>query len=373
MIIKKTGLNFFDKFVLWLNWGAVIALIIGYFAPVTDPRTFWPVAFFGLAYPPILLANALFVVYWLFRSNKWALLSAIGILAGWNILNNNIGFRMPVRTVNRSDSSVLRVMNYNVHNFKKYGENNDGSTRHEILEIIAHEQPDVIGIQEFFSRKRGEYAMIDSVKKRLKTDHYYYVPFMGTKDDGIGIAVFSKYPIVNKGILWLSGREAEGSNNCLYVDLKRPDTTLRVYTVHLQSIRFDPEDYQYLSGVSKEGKADVESSRRIGAKLKRAFLKRSEQVAEMRRKMAESPYPYIVMGDFNDTPSSYAVNQMANGLKNAFREKGSGLGRTYNGDFPNYQIDYIMASKHFDVLTYGVIRKKLSDHYPIYSDIRLRK
>ena len=59
----------------------------------------------------------------------------------------------------------------------------------------------------------------------------------------------------------------------------------------------------------------------------------------------QCPYPYIISGDFNDTPSSYAVNQMAKGFKNAFREKGTGLGRTYNGDFPNYQIDYIMASR----------------------------
>jgi endonuclease/exonuclease/phosphatase family metal-dependent hydrolase len=45
------------------------------------------------------------------------------------------------------------------------------------------------------------------------------------------------------------------------------------------------------------------------------------------------------------------------GLKNAFREKGSGLGRTYNGDFPNYQIDYIMTSPQFEVFNYKVIEK----------------
>jgi endonuclease/exonuclease/phosphatase family metal-dependent hydrolase len=62
---------------------------------------------------------------------------------------------------------------------------------------------------------------------------------------------------------------------------------------------------------------------------------------------------------------------MAKGLNNSFREKGSGLGRTYNGDFPNYQIDYIMSSKQFSVFNYKVIEKKLSDHYPVRSDLVL--
>ena len=63
---------------------------------------------------------------------------------------------------------------------------------------------------------------------------------------------------------------------------------------------------------------------------------------------------------------------MSKGLKNAFCEKGSGFGRTYNGDFPNYQIDYIMASPAFDVLDYDIIEKKLSDHYPVCSDLLLK-
>ena len=86
---------------------------------------------------------------------------------------------------------------------------------------------------------------------------------------------------------------------------------------------------------------------------------------------AQCPYPYIISGDFNDTPSSYAVNAMAQGLKNAFREKGSGFGRTYNGNFPNYQIDYIMASPQFEVADYQIIEKRLSDHYPVRSDLLL--
>jgi len=95
-------------------------------------------------------------------------------------------------------------------------------------------------------------------------------------------------------------------------------------------------------------------------------------VLRIKEDAAKCPYPYIISGDFNDTPTSYAVNKMSEGLKNAFCEKGSGFGRTYNGDFPNYQIDYIMASPAFNVLSYQIIEKKLSDHYPVRSDLVLK-
>ena len=62
---------------------------------------------------------------------------------------------------------------------------------------------------------------------------------------------------------------------------------------------------------------------------------------------------------------------MGKGLKNAFEQKGIGLGKTYNGSFPNYQIDYILTSPEFNILNYQIIEKKLSDHYPIRSDLEL--
>jgi len=367
---KKKKLPFFDRVVLWVNCGMGGALLISYLAPVINPATCWPVAFFGLAYPLLLLTNLILIVYWLLRKSKWALLSTVCILIGWNMLNNNIGFRRPAKQINETDSNTIRVMSYNVHDFKKYGSVNDISTKHEILELIEHEQPDIIGFEEFYTRNKGQYDLVDSLKRILNTDHFYFKPFMSNGADALGMALFSKYPIINNGLIWLN--EKNNLNQCIYIDVKKQSGIFRIYLIHLQSISFEPEDYKYLNGLSKQGKADMLSSRRIGSKLKRAFIKRSQQVALIIKHTATCPYPYIITGDFNDTPSSYAVNQISKGLKNAFREKGSGLGRTYNGDFPNYQIDYILATKQFDVLTYGVIRKKLSDHYPIYSDVRLK-
>jgi endonuclease/exonuclease/phosphatase family metal-dependent hydrolase len=81
--------------------------------------------------------------------------------------------------------------------------------------------------------------------------------------------------------------------------------------------------------------------------------------------------PYLIAGDFNDTPASYVVTQITEKLNNAFIKKGSGFGTTYNGKFPNFQIDYIATSKDLEVLNYKIEKAKLSDHFPVRSDLKL--
>ncbi|GAA4100952.1 endonuclease/exonuclease/phosphatase family protein [Mucilaginibacter panaciglaebae] len=368
---KKGKLPLIDKIFLWINCGLCLALLVSYLAPVTDPRKFWLIAFFGLAYPPILLTNLLMIFYWALRKRWFALISLIGIVCGWGVLKNNVGLHPGNSNQPKSsNTNVIRMMTYNVHDFKKYGGVKDISTKHEILNIIADKQPDVIGIEEFYSRKRGKFAMVDSIRKIMGSDNCYVESFGGNETVTIGIGIFSRYPIIAKGMIQLA--PLFSGNQCLYADVKKGNKIFRLYSVHLQSINFDPEDYRYIDTVAKSGKPDLGSTKRLGSKLKRAFLKRAEQVVKIKEHARQCPYPYIIAGDFNDTPSSFAVNQMAKGLKNTFYEKGFGLGRTYNGDFPNYQIDYIMVTPQFDVASYTVIEKKLSDHFPVYADLVLK-
>jgi endonuclease/exonuclease/phosphatase family metal-dependent hydrolase len=366
----KTKLSFIDKIILWLNGLLCLALLISFFAPSVDPKKVWEIAFFGLAYPFLLIANIIMVFWWLLRKKRYAFISILCIVCGWKVLNNNIGFRMPASASYAPGLNVVRMMTYNVHSFKRYGAKNDISTKHDILQIINDQQPDVIGFQEFYTRSHGQYDMRDSIVKIMGSGYYYFDPVIFNSTEAIGIAIFSKFQIIDHGMILISDKKSE--NACIYIDVKKGDKEFRVYSVHLQSIRFDPEDYKYINNITKEGTTDVASARRLGVKLKNAFIKRSAQVAKIKEHAAQCPYPYIISGDFNDTPTSYAVNQMAKGLKNTFREKGSGFGRTYNGSFPNFQIDYIMASPQFNVLNYHVIEKKLSDHYPVRSDLVLK-
>ena len=60
-------------------------------------------------------------------------------------------------------------------------------------------------------------------------------------------------------------------------------------------------------------------------------------------------------------------------MKNAFDEKGTGIGRTFYGISPTLRIDNIFTDERFRIDQYVRIKKKLSDHFPIIADLYLNK
>ena len=137
----------------------------------------------------------------------------------------------------------------------------------------------------------------------------------------------------------------QGVNSIIYADIEKEGMIIRIYNIHLRSYGFQKEDYDFIAGPTDEPlERRLTSTKRIGGRLKRAFTLRSMQARSLRRHLEDNEMPFLILGDFNDTPLSYAVNHVGEGLSNAFREKGWGLGKTYNGDFPNFQIDFIWAS-----------------------------
>lgn len=368
--MKKSRPSFLDKLVRLVAVVLAIALVLGFIAGRFDPRDYKYMPFFGLAYPFILLFNVLMIVWWCFRKRwKFVVGTSVLILMGWNALTATIGMFGNTGEGSKGNPEHIRMMTYNVHSFKPYGMENVEPVKQQMLEVIRNENPDIICFQEYFTRRRGSFDITDSLKRILKTPYYYFVPSSENNYEATGLAIFSRYPIKNRGII-LFGNDFAG-NASIYVDLLINNQKMRVYNVHLQSISFDKQDYNYIDKVTKKMDAELLPSKRIVGMLRSAFLKRSEQVDIMKQHLAGCETPYLIAGDFNDTPASYAVTQLTSSLNNAFREQGSGLGRTYNGKFPNFQIDYIATTKNIKVHNYHIIEAKLSDHFPVRSDLTL--
>ncbi|TWR30432.1 endonuclease/exonuclease/phosphatase family protein [Mucilaginibacter pallidiroseus] len=369
MKVNNKRLPLIDKIFLFFTCALGLGLLLSYLAPVVDPAKFWLFAFFGLAFPILLVANLVMVAYWLIRQRWHVLLPVICILAGWNVLLNNVGIRPPSGASYPPEVNMVSLMTYNVHNFKPWGYDNDPNTKHQFLKLIEEQQPGVFCAQEFYTKTRGQYDMIDSIKAVLHADDYYYEPFESVEGESAGMAIFSKYPIVAHGMVQLN--KLSSGNQSIYADIKKDGKIFRIYNVHLQSVGFKPPNYAYLEGVTKHFKVNYTGTKDVFIKLRKAFIKRSAQVKIVKAHAAKCPYPYIFCGDFNDTPASFAVNYMSKGMKNAFREKGGGLSRTYNGAFPNYQIDFVMASQQINVGSYQVLVRKLSDHFPVVTELLL--
>ena len=365
---RRKSIGAINKFILILNGIAVFALLLSYLAPIVKPQFFWPIAFLGIAYPIFFVVNLLFVIFWFFRKIPFAFISLAALVIGWTALNKNIGFNEAVDDAAQRDTSTIRVMSYNVrmfHNDK--GEN--ALNQDTIIELIRDVSPDVLCIQEFSSRTRGRFNIEKRYMDELNFKLSYFIPSARNDYDAYGIVIFSKYPITDSGKV--DTDTYARMNKIVYSDINKEGKQFRIYNVHLQSVGFKQEDYDFIKNDIPNANVNVESTRRIGSRLKWAYINRNRQVDSLYAHAKRAPLPYIVVGDFNDTPLSYSVNKLADDTQNAFVKKGRGFGITYNGAFPNFQIDYILASNEFEIQNFKIVTKKLSDHYPIWSDLRL--
>jgi endonuclease/exonuclease/phosphatase family metal-dependent hydrolase len=354
-----------DKVILIINIFAVLALLLSYLAPGTDPRDIAIIAVLGFGYPVLVIINLVFVLYWLIRKQTIALISAISIVLGLLSVQKFYGFNRRYINNNKVSNDAIRIMQYNVRIFKGIDKYKEEPIQKEIAKVINDNQPDILNIEEFVKYSSNKDSVANQIKKDLRTKYNYFQCFQVKKrtNDSSGNAIFSKYPIINTGAI-----ESNSflDTKAIFVDINYNGRKIRIYSIHLAAVKIkNQEKSKYLSG-----NVNIERSSFIQSKLTEAFITRSFQVSQIKRFLEKSPYPYILTGDFNDTPNSFAVNELGDGLKNAFVEKGSGYQTTYFSKFP-LQIDYIFVSPEFDVLNYQALDKKISDHKPIISDVKL--
>jgi endonuclease/exonuclease/phosphatase family metal-dependent hydrolase len=359
--------------ILILNILVAAGLLLSYLAPVVNPsRVFLP-ALLGLTYPYLLLFNLIFVCYWLIRLKKPILISLLVILLGWNHLNNllPLNFRESEIPVNANKDQMFKVLAYNVREFNLYHWTRDIQAKENILNLVNQEDPDIICFQEYYtSQRKGETQREISEKlKSLPESAVYYISNPKYKV-GIGIATFSRYPILKQSRIPFNTTY----NAAMYTDIQLGTDTVRVFNVHLQSIRFREEDYAFMDTVRlKYPNQQMRGFKNIGSQLKKAFIMRAEQAEIISNYIKDSPYPVIVMGDFNDTSQSYTYRKIKKGLHDAFRVSGKGFGNTYSGELPSFRIDYILYSNPMVSHQFMRVKKDYSDHYPISTILYLPK
>ncbi len=360
--------------IWWLNGLAVIALLMAYVSVHVSPDTFWPMAFFGIAYPYLLLANLACVVWWALFRRKRMLPSVIAILIGWGHVGEYVQL-FGASDPGPADAPSFKVMNWNVRIFDLYNWNHSERTREEMLELIRVEDPDILCMQEFLhTDKDPEGDVRDRLLKDFRFTHRADEYTAHTRSGHhFGIATFSTHPIVAHGVIHFPDNL---NNLCLWTDIRMQDDTVRVYNAHLASLRFGVEDYRFLKEV-ESGNEETDLERgglRIARRLKNGFIRRARQMDAIVAHMRTSAHPVIWGGDMNDTPMSYSYHQLrALGLEDAFVESGSGLGHTYIGAFPSFRIDHVLHAPDFRAWDFRTLPDELSDHRPITCRMRLEK
>jgi len=328
-----------------LNMLLLFALFLSYASSYISPDTFlWPVALLGLIYPFLLLINILFTIYWFIRFKKHFWANIIIILLGYGHIQNLINIQEK-----ESDTvAEFSVMSFNVRLFNAYDWIKKDDVKQEIIDYLNKESTSILCLQEFYAPEE---------LPKLNYPHSHIG--LQSKRKSWRMATYSNFPIFKKGTVSISGERT--NNVCIYSDIAIAGDSIRVYNVHLASNWFEKEDYEFLDRPSVEG---AES---IIERLKKSFFKRAKQVKAIKAHMSTSPYPIIMCGDFNDTPTSFSYKQLSEGLNDSFTNAGTGLGQTYNGKFPTLRIDYILHSPKFKINSFKTTDVNLSDHFPIIS------
>ena len=340
--------NFFKNILRWLNLMLVVITLLAYLSPFINPVQLWPFSFLGLAYPVLLLSNILFIVFWLWRRNKYFLYSATCILVGLGYFSGLIGFNLPDNSANNRNE--ISVMTYNVAGLRNYnGDKESEKSKMMDFEGIMEDEniPDILCIQE---------GAQNNVRKIVQQKFNY--PFYFKEK---GTLIFSKYKFSDSGVIPFENT----SNSCIWGDLEMPGGTLRVYAVHLQSNWLAPAALRVVEEGDPRKKELWRAVGEVMRLYKRAATRRANQAKMVAAHMAESPHPVILCGDLNDTPVSYVYQVLSKNLKDSFCEKGLGFDFTYAGKIPGLRIDYVLTDKQFEILEHQVPQLELSDHYPV--------
>jgi len=364
------------KFFIFTNLVLALLFLLGCYGYLFNPKYFWPIGFLTLTAFYFLLLLLAFFFFWLFVKPGWSLISIIAIGLAYKPVLNILPFRLSSSFDVKKQDKALRIMTWNVAQFNTLDNKKHPEVKNQMFDMINEYQPDIATFQEMVAEDSTvkKHGHIDEYLEKLNFPDYFYS--YNSKDDfwgyaHFGILIFSKYPIINKQtVSWYPN---DYNSIFQYVDIVKETDTIRVFNIHLQSLRFSRENLKYIDKPTVENEIVIKESKSIIGKFKRGFLRRQIQADRIRAEIKLSPYPVIVCGDFNDVPNSYAYHTIGKDLQNAFVEKGGGLGRTFTGISPVLRIDNIFVDKRFDVQQFLLIKKKLSDHFPILADVQMNK
>lgn len=287
----------------------------------------------------------MYFLYWLMQTKRQMLLSGIILLLGITFINKFYKFSQEVLPQKEGD---FTLMSYNVRIFNLY----DWIPRKDIAEqihgFVAEKNPDILCLQEY-SKKADTFF------------NGYKYKYVFKQEGKTAQAIYSRFAIIDSGYIEFKG----SGNNVVYADIVKEKDTLRVYSMHLQSIKISPDIHE---------KIDEEKSKIIFKRISEAFKKQQRQAELVERHKNNCPYTMIICGDLNNSAFSYVYRSVRGDMKDAFEEAGNGFGKSYNFKYYPARIDYVFAGDSLEVKEFNTFNTVTnSDHFPIMARLNFKK
>lgn len=352
---------------------AIILLFLSIQAPKVNPSSFVLISYFGISFPFILAVNVMYLFLWIITFRwKYILVQVIVFLFCANAISTYFPFNKPTKEI---PENAITLMTFNVRGFDWL----TGSEARDnpVFDYLANSGADIICMQEFAVEQWQDRKKIISLSEfdNIMSDYPYRTIIRLGDTEGstiYGLACYSKYPIRKVARIPL---DAYFNGSGMY-ELRIGKEDVVIVNNHLESNRITAEDkVLFKELVEKKDRSkihDVVES--VFKRLDPAFKTRglqadiiSHQIEIQRKKTPKM----IIVGDFNDTPMSYAYAKMKGDFIDSFRATGRGMGITYHEDHFLFRIDFIMYTPNIKSYNCVVDKVNYSDHYPVISHILL--
>jgi len=330
-----------------------VTLVISYLSVYVHPGRFWIPAFFGLYFVPLVVVNALFLLGALVKRSSIAWAPFLALLP--TLLFVELFVRWGARNEAGSGLSI-KIATYNVCNFQGYGKKPREEAMKEIDRLLRQEDVEIVCMQEFYCIDTGKIAQF------FPSYPYRYFSSKKGQKSYRGNLIFSRYPIERSGALTFEGSH----RNCIYADFTVQGRAFRVYTTHLESNNIS---LNAIADRMRRYQEVPDEFLQVHRRIREAFRIRAQQVESISEHLKTVAQPFILCGDFNDTPVSYTYNRLQEGLTDSFRHVGNGFGATFRYLWPSLRIDYVLYNQHFTAITHTTVPAPYSDHYPVITEL----
>lgn len=216
----------------------------------------------------------------------------------------------------------------------------------DVVQVMRDVRPDIVALQEVDcrSRRAGRLDQAAVLAERAGLTYHGHFRTRDVFGGAYGIALLSRLSIEAVEQYPLPVPDGGEPRMVVHAVLRVAEREVSVYLTHL-----------------------------IHPPLRdRIRLRQSALIAGL---LAKDPRPRILMGDFNDGPSSLTVQLLRRGMVDAFDASGSGPSGTFQLPLPflpAVRIDYVLTSNDFTPLASWVPRVEASDHYPVIADVQLK-
>ena len=352
-----------------LNAIVAVCLLLGAFSTNVDPCLWVLPAYMGLVFPVLFTINLCFLLFWIVVRQWWFLFALAVLLLAYFPARNTFGFSIKKADLQDCDTRKISVLSYNTMSLGKYAKPQKNKTVNNVLDYIVAQDADVVCLQEFAVSKKSRHLTWQDVMAHLEKYPYHHVSYrIDNSARQIGIATFSKYPIINKKVLDIEST----FNMAHYSDIVINGDTIRFFNNHLESNRLTERDIIEPTENTLGPNFLSSYAGRLGGKLAVAYRVRAKQAELVAQEISASPYKVVVCGDFNDVPVSYTYKTIRGNLEDAFvNNHFLSLGNSFEESWLRVRIDYILYDSSMSSAHFAVDKVKYSDHYPVHCELAL--